>query len=342
MERSQVPGEGIDKLLAYLRQDPRLAPLEHKESYYEELPFYRMKVKLKREIVTMGVEGIDPNHVVGTYVEPKEWNDLISDPDVTVVDTRNYYEYAIGTFKNAVDPDTTTFREFPDYVKENMSLGSRKSSHVLYGGYSLRKSTAYMKEQGFEEVYHLKGGILKYLEEVPQEESLWEGECFVFDTAAVDHNLEKGSYDQCHGCRHPITEEDKQSEFYVPGVACPRCYDSLTPERRERFMERQKQIQLAKARNEEHIGAPPPSVIRERKQGLNESKTFYHPGIYRHYKGNDYEVLEVALHSETKECLVVYRCLYGDYSLWVRPYDMFVETVEIDEQTVPRFALVKD
>ena len=249
--------EGIDQLLAYLRSDSRLAGLEHKESYDDGTPFYRMKVKLKREIVTMGVEGIDPNHVVGTYVEPQDWNQLISDPDVTVVDTRNYYECAIGTFKGAKDPETTTFREFPQYVKDNLDPQKQKKVAMFCtGGIRCEKSTAYLKEQGFDEVYHLKGGILKYLEEVPKEESLWEGECFVFDNrVAVDHDLEKGSYDQCHGCRHPITEEDKQSEFYVPGVTCPRCYHTLSPEQIKRFSERQKQVQLAKSRNQQHIGS---------------------------------------------------------------------------------------
>lgn len=249
--------EGIDRLLAYLKKDVRFAQLEHKESFYDEQPFYRMKVKLKREIVTMGVDGIDPNHIVGTYVEPKDWNHLISDPDVTVVDTRNYYEYAIGSFRGAKDPNTTTFREFPDYVKKNLNPEkNKKVAMFCTGGIRCEKSTAYLKEQGFEEVYHLKGGILKYLEEVPKEQSLWEGECFVFDNrVAVDHDLEKGQYDQCHGCRHPITEEDKQSPHYLAGVACPRCYDQQTPEQRQRFTERQKQIQLAKQRNQQHIGS---------------------------------------------------------------------------------------
>lgn len=259
--------EGTDALLAYLKSDPRLAEIEHKESFYEEMPFYRMKVKLKREIVTMGVEGIDPNKVVGTYVKPKDWNALISDPEVTVVDTRNYYEYAIGTFKGADDPKTTTFREFPEYVKNNLDPEkNKKVAMFCTGGIRCEKSTAYLKEQGFDEVYHLQGGILKYLEDVPKEESLWEGECFVFDNrVAVNHDLEKGEYDQCHGCRHPITEEDKQSEKYMPGIACPRCYDDQSPEQRQRFAERQKQIQLAKARNEEHIGSPSPSAQRHQR-----------------------------------------------------------------------------
>ncbi|EGG94053.1 Rhodanese-like domain protein [gamma proteobacterium IMCC1989] len=247
----------VDRLLAYLKEDERFSAIEHKESYYAEMPFYRMKVKLKREIVTMGVEGIDPNHIVGTYVEPKDWNDIISDPDVTVVDTRNYYEYAIGSFKGAEDPKTTTFREFPEYVEKNLDPSkNKKVAMFCTGGIRCEKSTAYLKEQGFDEVYHLKGGILKYLEDVPKEDSLWEGECFVFDNrVAVDHDLEKGSYDQCHGCRHPITEEDKLSEHYLAGISCPRCYDHQTPEQKQRFTERQKQIQLAKKRNQQHIGS---------------------------------------------------------------------------------------
>jgi len=249
--------DSVDRLLAYLKEDTRFSGIEHKESFYAEMPFYRMKVKLKREIVTMGVEGIDPNHIVGTYVEPKDWNDLISDPGVTVVDTRNYYEYAIGSFKGAKDPKTTTFREFPEYVEKNLDPSkNKKVAMFCTGGIRCEKSTAYLKEQGFDEVYHLKGGILKYLEDVPKENSLWEGECFVFDNrVAVDHDLEKGSYDQCHGCRHPITEEDKLSEHYLAGISCPRCYDEQTAEQRQRFAERQKQIQLAKKRNQQHIGS---------------------------------------------------------------------------------------
>jgi UPF0176 protein len=265
--------DAIDNLLAYLKQDQRLAALDHKESFYTDMPFYRMKVKLKKEIVTMGVEGIDPNRVVGTYVKPKDWNTLISDPEVTVVDTRNYYEYAIGSFKGAKDPETTTFREFPQYVEENLNPEkNKKVAMFCTGGIRCEKSTAYLKEQGFEEVYHLQGGILKYLEEVPKEESLWEGECFVFDNrVAVNHDLEKGSYDQCHGCRHPITEEDKQSEKYLVGVACPRCYDSLTEEQMARFKERQKQIELAKQRHEEHLGLSP-EQLRQARQVKKDKK----------------------------------------------------------------------
>jgi UPF0176 protein len=252
--------EAVDALIKYLGKDERFLNIETKESFVEDQPFLRMKVKLKKEIVTMGVQGIDPNHIVGTYVKPENWNALLSDPEVTVVDTRNNYEYNIGSFKGALNPDTETFREFPEYVAQNLSPEKHKKVAMFCtGGIRCEKSTAYMKEQGFEEVYHLEGGILKYLEDVPQEESLWEGECFVFDNrVAVDHSLQKGSYDQCHGCRHPITEEDKRSDKYLLGVACPRCFDKQTPEQRQRFSERQKQMELARKRDEVHLGSPPP------------------------------------------------------------------------------------
>ena len=249
--------EGIDLLLAYLKAIPELAQLDHKESFCDELPFYRMKVKLKKEIVTMGVEGIDPQVTVGRYVEPKDWNALITDPDVLLVDTRNDYEVEIGTFKGALDPNTTTFREFPEYVKTNLDPQKQKKVAMFCtGGIRCEKATAYMIEQGFDEVFHLKGGILKYLEEVPEAESLWQGECFVFDNrVSVNHKLEKGDYDQCHGCRFPITEQDKRDARYVAGVSCPRCHDLLTEDQRMRFSERQKQIQLAKQRQQVHIGS---------------------------------------------------------------------------------------
>lgn len=249
------PREGIDAVLDYLRADERLADLEHKESFCEENPFLRMKVKLKKEIVTLGVEGISPTKQVGQYVKPEDWNALISDPEVVVVDTRNDYEYEIGTFKGAIDPNTETFREFPEYVDKHLDPSKHKKVAMFCtGGIRCEKSTSYMLEQGFDEVYHLQGGILKYLEEVPEEESLWQGECFVFDErVAVKHNLEIGQYDQCHACRHPITEEDKQSEHYVKGVSCPKCFDKMSDEQRQRFAERQKQIDLAQQRGEDHL-----------------------------------------------------------------------------------------
>ncbi|MFW1678553.1 rhodanese-related sulfurtransferase [Pontibacter sp. JAM-7] len=246
----------IDALLAYLQADPRLAGLEHKESCHEEQPFYRMKVKLKKEIVTMGVDNIDPNKVVGTYVKPTDWNALISDPEVLLLDTRNDYEVAIGTFSNAVDPDTKTFREFPEFVRQHYDPSTHKKVAMFCtGGIRCEKASAFMIQEGFEEVYHLEGGILKYLEQVPQENSLWQGECFVFDNrVAVDHSLEAGQYDLCHGCRRPITEQDKRSPLYEEGVACHQCHDELSDEQRKRFRERQKQVKLAAERNEVHIG----------------------------------------------------------------------------------------
>ena len=248
--------ESIDGILAHLRSDVRLEKLVHKESYCDAHPFYRTKVKLKKEIVTMGVEDIDPNDIVGTYVKPTEWNALISDPDVILVDTRNDYEVDIGTFQGAVNPNTTTFREFPDYVQKNLDPNKHKKVAMFCtGGIRCEKSTAFLKQQGFDEVFHLEGGILKYLEEVPKNESMWEGECFVFDNrVAVNHDLDVGSYDQCHACRHPVSDADMASEFYQAGVSCPHCYESLSEKTRARAEERQKQMLLAKDRGEHHIG----------------------------------------------------------------------------------------
>lgn len=266
--------EGIDAVLAHIKADERLSDISYKESFDSDMPFYRSKVKLKKEIVTMGVEGIDPREVVGTYVKPKDWNDLIADPEVFVVDTRNDYEIQIGTFKNAVNPETETFREFPDYVAKNMDPAKHKKVAMFCtGGIRCEKSTAYMKEQGFEEVYHLEGGILKYLEEVPKEETMWEGECFVFDNrVAVDHDLNKGQYDQCHACRMPITEEEMQSDKYEKGISCPHCFDKVTDEQRARFAERQKQIELAKARGEEHIGSDAKEALALRQEQKRKQK----------------------------------------------------------------------
>jgi UPF0176 protein len=249
--------EGIDKLLAWLDKQPGLENIDSKESYDSKIPFYRTKVKLKKEIVTMGVEGIDPKETVGTYVQPEDWNALISDPDVVLVDTRNDYEVKIGTFKNAIDPKTTTFREFPKWSKENLDPNTNKKVAMFCtGGIRCEKSTAFLKEQGFDEVYHLQGGILKYLEKVPEKDSLWQGECFVFDNrVTVDHNLEAGSYDQCHACRMPITEQEKTLDTYIEGISCLHCHDQVTEEQKQRYAQRQKQVKLAKARGEAHIGS---------------------------------------------------------------------------------------
>jgi UPF0176 protein len=248
--------EGVANVLAYIRSDPRFANLVHKESYADEPPFLRMKVRLKKEIVTLGVEGIDPTHIVGTYVKPEDWNALISDPDVLVVDTRNDYEVEIGTFADALAPHTASFREFPEWVKENDALlENKKIAMFCTGGIRCEKSTAYMKSLGYGDVYHLEGGILKYLETIPEEQSLWEGECFVFDDrVSVGHQLKIGTYDLCHACRHAISASDKESEHYTPGVSCPKCYNTIPEDRRARFAERQKQMELAKSRNEVHLG----------------------------------------------------------------------------------------
>ncbi|HEX5935746.1 MAG TPA: rhodanese-related sulfurtransferase [Pseudorhizobium sp.] len=246
----------IAGLLALLRAQPEFTALEHKESRASKMPFLRMKVRLKKEIVTMGVENIDPNRIVGTYVDPKDWNALISDPETIVIDTRNDYETAIGIFKGALDPQTKTFREFPDWVKNNTGLHNKpKIAMYCTGGIRCEKATAFMKEQGFEEVYHLKGGILKYLEEVPAEESLWEGACFVFDErVSVEHGLKEGNHKLCHACRNPITAEEVTSPYYEEGVSCSNCYESRTEADRERYRQRQMQIKLAKERGEKHIG----------------------------------------------------------------------------------------
>jgi UPF0176 protein len=262
------PQDGIDALLAWLNKDVRLAPISYKMSWHSDQPFYRTKVKLKKEIVTMGVEGIDPRKTVGTYVKPRDWNALISDPDVTLIDTRNDYEIEIGTFKHAVNPNTETFRDFPQYVKDNLDPKKHKKVAMFCtGGIRCEKSTAYLKEQGFEEVYHLEGGILQYLEDVPKEETLWEGDCFVFDNrVAVDHDLQKSHYDQCYACRLPITEEDKQSELYEPGVSCPKCHGTHSDEQIARFREREKQVQLAEERNEAHVGSDARLATKKRRQ----------------------------------------------------------------------------
>lgn len=258
----------IDAVLAWLAKDPRFHGIEVKESYTDDNPFYRTKVKLKKEIVTMGVEDIDPNQVVGTYVDPQQWNELISDPEVLLIDTRNNYEYEIGTFEGAVNPSTDAFREFPEFVEKNLDPQKHKKVAMFCtGGIRCEKSTAFLKQQGFDEVYHLKGGILKYLEDVPQNNSKWQGECFVFDNrVTVNHQLEKGSYDQCHACRMPITEAEKQSPHYRTGVSCPHCYDQHSQAQLRRYAERERQIKLAQERGETHIGEPMSMVIERRRQ----------------------------------------------------------------------------
>ena len=266
----------IDGVIQFLQDDGRFDNLEIKFSYSEAIPFKRLKVKLKKEIVTLGVEHIDPLSSVGTYIAPQDWNSLISDPDVVLIDTRNNYEYEIGSFKGAINPNTETFREFPTYTKENLEqYRGKKVAMFCTGGIRCEKSTAYLKSQGFDTVYHLHGGILKYLEEVDEDQSLWEGECFVFDDrVAVKHNLEQGQYDQCHACRYPITDEDKQHPHYEKGISCPRCHGSRSETQISRYRERERQIQLAKARGEEHIGDHASKIIeaKAKKKSLKKQK----------------------------------------------------------------------
>ncbi|WP_275785206.1 rhodanese-related sulfurtransferase [Pararhizobium gei] len=248
---------GIHAVLALLRSQREFSSLEHKESRASAMPFLRMKVRLKKEIVTMGVEDIDPNRIVGTYVAPADWNALISDPDTLVIDTRNDYETAIGTFRGALDPKTKSFRDFPDWVKNNPGLHNKpKIAMYCTGGIRCEKATAFMKDQGFEEVYHLKGGILKYLEDMPEEDSLWDGACFVFDDrVSVTHGLKEGDHTLCHACRQPLTPESLASPHHEEGVSCVHCYDTRTPEDRMRYRQRQQQIQLAKKRGGRHLGS---------------------------------------------------------------------------------------
>ncbi len=257
----------IDTVIDWLKMDARLNDIDCKESLTDNPPFNRTRVKLKKEIVTMGVEGIDPKRIVGTYVNPNEWNALINNPDVLLVDTRNDYEFQVGTFKNAINPNTQSFREFPEYVKNNLNPQQHKKVAMFCtGGIRCEKSTAFLKEQGFDEVYHLKGGILKYLEEVPASDTLWEGECFVFDErVTVNLALEKGSYDQCNACRMPITEDDKASDKYLQGVSCSHCFDKNTLEQKARFTEREKQMELARNRGEAHLGTDAAKLLIQKR-----------------------------------------------------------------------------
>lgn len=246
-----VAGEraGIDALLAWLRDDARFPGLTHKESFAEAMPFKRAKVRLKREIVTMGVPGIDPRQSVGTYVDPRDWNALVDDPGVTLIDTRNGYEVALGTFRGAADPETDSFRAFPRYVDEHLDPEQHpKVAMFCTGGIRCEKATAYLKQRGFKDVFHLRGGILKYLEEVPPEQSRWDGECYVFDErVSVGHGLRPGGYGLCYGCGLPVSAEDARQPGYERGVSCPVCVDRLTDEQKARFRMRQQQLDAERA-----------------------------------------------------------------------------------------------
>jgi UPF0176 protein len=268
--------KSILELLGFLKNDSlfegNFKNLSHKESWSNKHPFYRMKVKLKKEIVTLGVPGVSPTKMVGQYVKPQDWNSIISDPEVILIDTRNDYEYAIGSFKNAINPETQTFREFPEYVKTHFDPKKHKKVAMFCtGGIRCEKASSFMMSEGFDEVYHLEGGILKYLEEVKPEESLWQGECFVFDQrVAIKHGLEVGDYDQCYACRYPLSKDDIKSEQYTPGISCPHCYNHHTPEKLQALTERQKQVILAKERGIDHIGGKTQFMTKQKKKRLEK------------------------------------------------------------------------
>lgn len=257
----------IAAVIDHIRNLPDCAATDVKYSNADEMPFNRMKVRLKREIVTMGEPDVDPRESVGRYVDPHDWNALISDPDTIVIDTRNDYEVAVGTFEGAVDPKTKSFREFPAWFRdhrEELLEGKKKVAMFCTGGIRCEKSTSFLRAEGIEDVYHLKGGILKYLEEVPRDDSKWEGECFVFDQrVSVKHGLELGSYGQCFACRMPLTEEEMASADYAPGISCPHCIHDRNEEQRARYAERQHQQQLAKERGQQHVGV---SQERDREE----------------------------------------------------------------------------
>ena len=247
---------GIAEMLRFIKADSRFSDIQTKESLSDDKPFHRLKIKLKKEIVTLGVPGVSPVNKVGTYVKPQDWNAIVDDPEIPVIDTRNDYECDIGTFKGALDPQTQSFRQFPAYVSKTLDPKKHKKVAMFCtGGIRCEKASAYMLEQGFEEVYHLQGGILKYLEEVSESDSRWEGDCFVFDhRVGVGHGLKEGDYEMCFGCRHPISPEDKAHSDFILGIQCSRCKATNSDADRARFSERQKQIALSKSRGEQHIG----------------------------------------------------------------------------------------
>jgi len=257
-----ISGEEIDILAfhEFIKHDSIFSkvfqPLEYKSSWSNKNPFYRMKVRLKKEIVALGIPEVSPTKRVGTYVSPEEWNSLISDPDIILIDTRNGYEVDIGTFRNAINPKTSSFREFPEYVKKNLNTKkNKKIAMFCTGGIRCEKASSYMMEEGFDEVYHLQGGILKYLETIPEKDSLWQGECFVFDQrVAVTNGLKEGKYNQCFACRHPLSPEEIQSDEYIEGISCCYCIKKTSLAKKNNLKERQKQINLAKTRGEDHIG----------------------------------------------------------------------------------------
>ena len=251
--------ENLNRALIYLRGLKGFADLDIKFSDSKKNPFIRLKIKLKDEIVTIGDKSIDPIKIVGEYVKPEDWNSLLQEDGILLIDTRNDYEYSIGTFRDSINPKTKKFRDFPKWLKEQEftkeDKNNKKVAMFCTGGIRCEKASSLMKNEGFKKVYHLKGGILKYFESVSKDKSLWDGECFVFDDrVSVKHDLSIGDYDMCHGCRMPITENDKKTKKYIRGVACPNCFDQTTEEQKSRYKSRQKQMELAKQRNQKHLG----------------------------------------------------------------------------------------
>ncbi|MCH2149343.1 MAG: rhodanese-related sulfurtransferase [Phycisphaerales bacterium] len=250
------PRDGVMAVLDFLRGDPRLSDLTWKESMASTQPFRKLRVRLKKEIVTMGVPGVDPAQLVGTYVKPEDWNELINDPEVLVIDTRNDYEVELGTFKDAVNPDIEAFGQLPQWLDEHVAADQQpKVAMFCTGGIRCEKSTALLKRAGIKDEYHLEGGILKYLEQIPEGESTWDGQCFVFDErVSVGHGLKEGAYELCRACRYPVSDDDKTSELYQEGVSCPRCHGRTSEEQKQRYADRQEQVELSKARGEHHLG----------------------------------------------------------------------------------------
>ncbi len=246
----------IDKALIELEKITEIKGIEAKYATALTMPFKRMKVRLKKEIVTIGNVRADPTEKVGTYVEPADWNALVNDPDVILIDTRNSYEVGVGTFKGAIDPHTESFGEFPAYVREHLhNQKHKKVAMFCTGGIRCEKASSFMLNEGFENVFHLKGGILKYLEVVPQAQSTWDGACFVFDErVAVEHGLKVSDFSLCHGCMNPVSAEDRASEKYEKGVCCPACADRLTEKQKASNRQRQRQMDLAKEKGARHLG----------------------------------------------------------------------------------------
>ena len=261
---------GIDAALEALRALPNSMQLEHKESHAKSMPFYRLKVRLKKEIVTMRVPGVDPLASVCTHVAPKDWNDLIADPETIVIDTRNDFEVEIGTFKGAINPGTASFSDLPQWLEEHRAeLENKKVAMFCTGGIRCEKATSYLKERGINDVFHLKGGILQYLENIPEAESRWRGECFVFDyRVSVKHDLKLGEYELCFACRWPVNSTGRSSSNFVAGISCDHCINQLTDKKRARYAARQAQIKLAKEQGRLHVGAT--YEITKKSTGFNE------------------------------------------------------------------------